>query len=1297
MIRLIYSPAILLLLLLCLICMPSCTREPVSQLGDNVIILPPELIKTYPSNNAIVLDWPLSPNAKSYTVYWDTKPTITKNSPKFENIQPPFLHDNIENNVVYYYKISTVFGANESKLSTLIEEAAPNGITIPVAPTSVKAFGKPHEIHLEWEHSNKGKEIYTVYWSNKPNVSLDAYKIENTTSPFIHKNLLENRTYYYKVAAKNSFGESPLSSECVARPVTTTKIPMPPHSLISNVDSTSIRIQWQPVSTAISYNIYWSLHTDSSSFTKTTDVTSPFIHTPPKNVPVFYFVTSVNKSGESNRSHLIGNTLSPITNNTPIIVKKESGFYKTTIGWINNASNITNRLYWSKTPGVTIQSQFIDSVQSHFTHNNLLGGVPYFYKVCAFSPNGTSKFSEEFKITPLKIDSLPIAPQNIVITEGDRQLSLSWKQQTAISHYSIYWDTINTVTKTSNNFTTIDTPVIHYNLKNHQKYFYRITAHNKFGESKLSPLHNGTPKPHNSTPQPPTNISATSGNESIILNWNTVVNASHYSIYWSKDSLFSTVQTISNATPPFQHKKLTNGIRYHYYVTAVNTHGESTPSEIVRIQPVEPTMPPLTPQNFKAVGTHKMIHLSWIPAINTEFYRIYYSSTTNVNQSSSYIEIIAPQQNVFSHKNIPLNQSIYYRISAGNSVGFSALSPLTQATAVITNEPPKNLSIIPGNTKAVLNWTNNIQGTINTLYYDTQSPVTVNSPHIKGLTSPFLQVGLQKGTTYYYRVSTTSAFGEGDLSSEKSVTIGMSTPVNISAQQNQSSIQLTWDYHPDYDSVLVFYQSTPNVSSTAPTRKVPNKPYSFLNMDITKNHYFKIAYLNDIDTGDLSTEVNTTGILPIPQNVTLVPQKNSVTISWDTIQQSLGYSIEYATSPSFSPSETRLTDKASESIYFSTAGTKYFRVRALYNNNVTSLPSPTQSIYIDTQDHLSLLWKYSTYGRVTSSAAQGYNGHFFIGSSDSYLRALDKSGNLLWKYKAQGTIIGSPAINTKGFVFFGCTGGYFYGISPTGSLQWKIELSGEITTSPSITPDNIVYIGTAEDDYQDHLYALDGNNGEVLWRTPTTSSHGSPAIHNNRIYLPTNNGIRTHNRLSSNLIWEYKTDFPVFTNPAITLNSGIVFSTSNGELHHLSTQGVLLWKRPLHAPVSSSPIIDSEGNIYIGTSLGQFYKLSPNGEIIWVVSQLGPLNSTASLGIDGLIYIGSNNNTLYIIKKDGTILKKFETGGSLTSSALLSYDGILIIGSGDKHIYAIQTSSLGVENSRWPMFRGNSAHTGYVP
>ena len=86
-------------------------------------------------------------------------------------------------------------------------------------------------------------------------------------------------------------------------------------------------------------------------------------------------------------------------------------------------------------------------------------------------------------------------------------------------------------------------------------------------------------------PEAPTGLTAVSGDSQVDLSWNSVSNATGYSI---KSRLFAgapLVNTGTSETTNFTHSGLINGMTYYYVVVATNSTGESADSDEVHAIP----------------------------------------------------------------------------------------------------------------------------------------------------------------------------------------------------------------------------------------------------------------------------------------------------------------------------------------------------------------------------------------------------------------------------------------------------------------------------------------------------------------------------------------------------------------------------------------------------------------------------------------------------------------------------------------------------------------------------------------
>jgi len=165
-------------------------------------------------------------------------------------------------------------------------------------------------------------------------------------------------------------------------------------------------------------------------------------------------------------------------------------------------------------------------------------------------------------------------------------------------------------------------------------------------------------------PSSPQNIVTISEDGSVSLSWNTVTGAISYNIYWNSTGSVTNADTkIADVDTPYTHTDLSNDTTYYYIVTAVNSAGESAPSDEISMTP-EPILSPM--QNVQAIGTDSQVTLSWEPIDNAVSYNIYWNTTGTVTEADN---VIANTTSSYKHLDLTNAKKYYYLITAVDSLG----------------------------------------------------------------------------------------------------------------------------------------------------------------------------------------------------------------------------------------------------------------------------------------------------------------------------------------------------------------------------------------------------------------------------------------------------------------------------------------------------------------------------------------------------------------------------------------------------------------------------------------------------
>ena len=252
----------------------------------------------------------------------------------------------------------------------------------------------------------------------------------------------------------------------------------------------------------------------------------------------------------------------------------------------------------------------VDANQLWYNDTSVSKGYKYFYYVTAVAATEGPP-SETVDVI---IANPPDPPKNVKAVAGDGEVTLTW----SISSWGggdvypkgikIYRNGV--FLKKVDSYTTkyVDKDVV-----NGENYTYYLTQLNQFFESR--PSENVTVRPIGK-PESPTNLNATVGNGYVNLTWQPPVSdggdsLKGYNIY--KNGVL--VVTVSPNQTYYNDTNVVSGQTYMYYVTAINSAGESNPSN-----EVQATLPGTIPELSAGIWT---VIFTLISMILFEKYRKY--------------------------------------------------------------------------------------------------------------------------------------------------------------------------------------------------------------------------------------------------------------------------------------------------------------------------------------------------------------------------------------------------------------------------------------------------------------------------------------------------------------------------------------------------------------------------------------------------------------------------------------------------------------------------------------------------
>ncbi|OLE49233.1 MAG: hypothetical protein AUG46_00970 [Acidobacteria bacterium 13_1_20CM_3_58_11] len=290
--------------------------------------------------------------------------------------------------------------------------------------------------------------------------------------------------------------------------------------------------------------------------------------------------------------------------------------------------------------------------------------------------------------------SAPLTPTGLAAATANAQVNLTWNTTSGATGYYVKRSTSSaSETQIAAPSTTAYTDNA---VTNGTKYYYLVSAYNSYGQSANSAEVSVTP----AAPPPPavpTGLAATAGNMQVALSWTASSGATSYHVKRSTTS-GSEMQIAAPASANFNDTGLTNGTKYYYLVSAVNSAGESLNSAELSATPTAPITPPAVPTGLTATAGNAQVNLTWNVSAGATSYHLKRSTTAG----SGYTQIGAPPTANFADSGLTNGTTYYYVVTAVNTAGESGNSNQASATPInaaadvtITIDPAKTKPISP--------------------------------------------------------------------------------------------------------------------------------------------------------------------------------------------------------------------------------------------------------------------------------------------------------------------------------------------------------------------------------------------------------------------------------------------------------------------------------------------------------------------------------------------------------------------------------------------------------------------------
>ncbi|MCW6004655.1 fibronectin type III domain-containing protein [Micromonospora sp. CPCC 205371] len=601
--------------------------------------------------------------------------------------------------------------------------------------------------------------------------------------------LTRGSMYDFRVTAFNGGGEGPPSN--IVRLTATVQPPPAPTNLVAtpNPDGT-IGLTWNSSGPGI---WYWV-----SSRNISDDPNAEFTQYeyPVSNGPAFtaayltvgdtyeFRVVSFNEGGPSAPSNIARATSAIAPPPAPTnLVATANGDGTIGLNWDSSGPGIWYWVYSRKLSEATFTKSQYHVETTTFTAAFLTVGEQYEFYVVSFNEGGESARSNIVRARSTVAP--PPAPTHLTATSNDDgSIALSWRSSGPDIWYWVYSRNVSNgqTTFTKSQYHVENTVFTAGFLQIGDVYEFYVVSFNEGGESARS----NTVQASSSIPPPaaPRNLTASAGNSEVHLSWTAPEPGLWYYVYTREGATGPFVRSqypITSGTT-FTAGYLSNGTTYAFYVTAIDTGGESAPSNTVQATPKLP--PPPAPTNLTATPqSNGNIRLSW----NSSGAGIWYWVYSRNAAGGSYTRSQYPVTNgtTFTAGYLTVGATYSFYVTAFNDGGESPKSNTVQATSTIPPPPaPANLTATAlSNGTIRLSWGSSGAGlwyyvysrnvTLGESFKRSQYPITNGT----SFTAGYLHIG----HTYAYYVRAINAGGEGPASNTAQAIATIPPPSNVSA------------------------------------------------------------------------------------------------------------------------------------------------------------------------------------------------------------------------------------------------------------------------------------------------------------------------------------------------------------------------------------------------------------------------------------------------------------------------------------------------------------------------------------
>ncbi len=344
-----------------------------------------------------MLTWDAVDGATSYKVYRAT----SQNGPYRllgSVTTTTYVNTGAKDGVTYYYMVTAVNDSGESAFSNTVSGQNKAVTPKPSAPVvkigNSATSGKPM---LTW-NAVSGATSYKVYRATSQNGTYSLLGTVTATS-YINTGAKDGVTYYYKVKAVNSAGESPYSNIVSGQSKAVTPKPAAPVVKIGHsASSGKPMLTWNAVDGAASYKVYRATAKNGAYSVINTTKALTYTNTGAALGTTYYYkVEALNAAGKSlGFSAVVEGKVAPV-----LAVGYSSVSGKPQLTW-KAVPGATEYQVYRSTQQNSGYSKINTTTATSYVNTGAKAGTTYYYRIVAVKGTAVSDFSNIVSARPSK-------------------------------------------------------------------------------------------------------------------------------------------------------------------------------------------------------------------------------------------------------------------------------------------------------------------------------------------------------------------------------------------------------------------------------------------------------------------------------------------------------------------------------------------------------------------------------------------------------------------------------------------------------------------------------------------------------------------------------------------------------------------------------------------------------------------------------------------------------------------------------------------------------------------------------